>query len=223
MRRFTRLSATDTLPEESTLMRFRRLPGRHNLGPALLKFFKRNLHAKGLLLPEGAIVDAKLFAASPSTSITARAHDPEMPSSKRGNQWHFGMKLHMDGDDKPGTVPSSVMAAGNVSRSATTDQLMRGEKRRVFDDAGHAGIEQREEHAGHHVRWRITVRPGVRLSWAEDDHRQKVERNNTPLPGTRAASVPHQHCCGLEKNAHRLRLTPGPNYLHRHRKELLAG
>ena len=54
-----------------------------------------HLEARGVLLRGGTIVDATLIAASPSTKNEAGKRDPQMHSSKKGNQWYFGMKAHV--------------------------------------------------------------------------------------------------------------------------------
>ena len=61
-----------------------------------------HLDAHGALLRGGTIVDATLIAASPSTKNASGKRDPEMRSSKKGNQWYFGMKAHIGVDARSG-------------------------------------------------------------------------------------------------------------------------
>jgi len=67
-----------------------------------LKRLADHLEARGALLRGGTIVDATLIAASPSTKNAAGQRDPEMRSSKKGNQWYFGMKAHVGVDARSG-------------------------------------------------------------------------------------------------------------------------
>ena len=74
------------------------------LGKALFDEMASLLSERGLLLREGTCVDATLIAAPPSTRNRARKRDPEMSQTKKGNQWHFGMKLHVGADAQSGSV-----------------------------------------------------------------------------------------------------------------------
>ena len=49
------------------------------------------------MMREGTIVDATLIASPPSTKNKDKDkdRDPEMHQSKKGNDWHFGLKAHM--------------------------------------------------------------------------------------------------------------------------------
>jgi IS5 family transposase len=80
------------LPDESTILRFRHLLEEHNLSIQLLATINATLIAKGLMLKTGTVVDATLIAAPSSTKNSTGERDPEMHQTKKGNQWHFGMK-----------------------------------------------------------------------------------------------------------------------------------
>ena len=82
----------DRLPDESTILRFRHLLETHNLSIQILATVNATLAAKGLLLKSGTVVDATLIAAPSSTKNSSGERDPEMHQTKKGNQWHFGMK-----------------------------------------------------------------------------------------------------------------------------------
>src|SRR4029453_13646665 len=95
MRRFARAElGDDVVPHEPTIPRFRPLPEPHRLPPAIFDAVKELLTAKRLLLQSGTIVDATIIAAPSSTKNAAQARDPEMKQTRKGNAWHFGMKLH---------------------------------------------------------------------------------------------------------------------------------
>jgi IS5 family transposase len=96
MRAFAGLElGRDAIPDETTILNFRHLLERHDLTKAIFEGVAEHLAAKGELLRGGTIVDATLIAASPSTKNNEQKRDPEMSSSKKGNQWHFGMKAHI--------------------------------------------------------------------------------------------------------------------------------
>ena len=105
-RQFVGLDATEEiLPDESTILRFRHLLEVHNLSLQVLATVNATLVAKGLLLKSGTVVDATLIAAPSSTKNSSGERDPEMHQTKKGNQWHFGMKALIGVDADSGLVP----------------------------------------------------------------------------------------------------------------------
>ena len=89
MRRFVGLR----VPDETTILNFRHLLEEHELGSGLFEEINRYLESKGLRLQEGTIVDASIIAAPSSTKNRAKERDPEMHQTKKGDEWHFGMKV----------------------------------------------------------------------------------------------------------------------------------
>ena len=92
------------MPDESTILRFRHRLKKHKLAEPILAAVKDWLIERGLLLNTGTVVDATLIAAPSATKNNDKARDPEMHSSQKGNQWHFGMKAHIGADADPGLV-----------------------------------------------------------------------------------------------------------------------
>ena len=91
-REFAGLDAHGRMPDESTILRFRHRLEKHKLAEQILATVNDLLAAQGLLLKAGTAVDATLIAAPSSTKNKDRKRDPEMHSSQKGNEWHFGMK-----------------------------------------------------------------------------------------------------------------------------------
>ena len=92
VRRFVGLSLSEALPDETTILNFRHLLERHELGRGLLEEINAHLESQGLRLREGTIVDASIIEAPSSTKNRSGERDPEMHQTKKGKQWHFGMK-----------------------------------------------------------------------------------------------------------------------------------
>lgn len=90
--------ARETAPNATTLLKSRRLLETHELTRNIFKAIKAHLAEKGLMMREGSMVDSTLIAALHSTTNRAKARDPEMHQGKKGNQWYFGMKAHIDVD-----------------------------------------------------------------------------------------------------------------------------
>ena len=114
VRRFAGLSLSEALPDETTILNFRHLLERHGLGKGLLDEINAQLESQGLRLREGTIVDASIIEAPSSTKNRTGERDPEMHQTKKGNQWHFGMKMHIGVDSETGLVHSMSTTAANV-------------------------------------------------------------------------------------------------------------
>ncbi len=114
MRRFAGLRLSDRLPDESTILDFRHLLERYNLGEKLFNEINKYLQSQGLILREGSILDASIMSAPISTKNKAGQRDPEMHQTKKGNSWHFGMKLHIGVDDTLGLFHRLATTSANV-------------------------------------------------------------------------------------------------------------
>lgn len=176
LRRFAGFSLRGALPDETTLLHFRHLLERHGLGERLFERINVTLEAKGLLLRKGTIVDASIIAAPTSTKNKGGARDPEMHQTRKGNQWYFGMKLHIGADAKSGLVHSAVGGAANEHDITRAGDVLHGAETDVHGDAGYQGSEKREEHEGREVTWHIAARPGKRKQMARDSDEEKAEQ-----------------------------------------------
>ncbi|AOE83118.1 IS5 family transposase [Pseudomonas sp. TCU-HL1] len=156
LRQFAGLSLA-RIPDDTTLLNFRRLLEKHELAAGILAVINGYLGDRGLPLRQGTIVDATLIQAPSSTKHQDGQCDPDMHQTKQGNQWYFGAKAHIGADDESGLVHSVVVTAANVADVTQVDQLLHGEKNVVCADAGYTGVEKREEHSGRQVIWQITA------------------------------------------------------------------
>jgi len=175
MRRFARIGL-DRVPDETTILNFRHLLERHALGQALFDEIKAHLSQQGLVLREGTILDATILSAPSSTKNEKGERDPEMHQTRKGNQWHFGMKFHVGVDDVHGLIHSVHTTAANEADINVAGELLHGEERRAWGDAGYQGIEQREEHRERRVSWWIAMRPGQRKALGRCSAKARLER-----------------------------------------------
>ena len=134
----------ERVPDATTLLHFRHLLEAHKIGAALFAKVSELLSANGMKLSGGTIVDATLIAAPPSTKNRDQSRDPEMHQSKKGNAWHFGMKLHIGVDSQSGLVHSASVTAGHVHDSQELPNLLRGDETRLYGDSAYRGEKQRE-------------------------------------------------------------------------------
>ena len=157
LRQFSGLSL-ERIPDETTILNFRRLLEKHELAAGILAVINGYLGDRGLSLRQGTIVDATLIHAPSSTKNQDGKRDPEMHQAKKGNQWYFGMKAHIGVDDESGLVHSMVGTAANVADVTQVDKLLHGDENVVCADAGYTGVEKRPEHEGRQVIWQIAAR-----------------------------------------------------------------
>jgi IS5 family transposase len=141
----------DPVPDATTVLHFRHWLERHDLSRALFEEVGAMLEERGLLMRQGTIVDATIIAAPPSTKNKQKARDPEMHQTKKGNQWHFGMKAHIGVDAASGLVHTVKGTAANEADITQTAALLHGEEKAVFGDAGYAGADKRPELEGREV------------------------------------------------------------------------
>jgi IS5 family transposase len=152
----------ESAPDATTLLKFRRLLEKHDLTRQIFDTINGHLAAQGLMMREGTIVDATLIAAPPSTKNKDKKRDPEMHQSKKGNDWHFGLKAHIGVDMASGLVHTLVGTAGNVSDVTQAHALLHGDEVAAMGDAGYQGVEKREENLGTTVTWHVAMKRSKR-------------------------------------------------------------
>jgi IS5 family transposase len=163
MRRFAGIDIiSDRIPDETTILAFRHLLEKHNLGKRIFETVKAYLKERGMAMKQGTIIDATLIAAPSSTKNKDGQRDPEMHQTCKGKQWHFGMKIHAGVDKDSGLIHSIVTTAANVHDLTPAAELLHGEEEVVYADAGYQGIEKRPEIKGKTARFRVAMRPGKR-------------------------------------------------------------
>jgi transposase, IS5 family len=162
MRRFAGIELLGhDIPDESTILRFRHLLEQHQLTEQIFAEIRSLLEEKRLLLKSGTIVDATIIAAPPSTKNEQKARDPEMHQTRKGKDWHFGMKAHI-GADRRGIVHSLATTAANVSDITQMSKLLHGEEREVFGDQAYWSESHRQTALAAGIRYRINRRPNQR-------------------------------------------------------------
>lgn len=160
-REFAQLQEFSRVPDESTILRFRHRLEKHKLAQAMLEEVNALLEQRGLLLKTGTIVDATLIAAPSSTKNKDKERDPEMHSSKKGEQMYFGMKAHIGADADSGLVHTVIGTSGNVHDVLEGNSLLHGQEQFGFGDAGYQGVDKRPD-AKPNITWHIAMRPGKR-------------------------------------------------------------
>jgi IS5 family transposase len=236
MRRFMGLDFTvEQVPDATTLLHFRHLLEKHELGKKLLESQGEIFAEQGWIMHGGSIVDATIISAPSSTKNADGARDPEMHQTKKGNQWHFGMKAHIGVDAGTGYVHAVTATAANVHDLDEIAKLLRVDDEVVYADAGYQGVQKRPEVAGDphlsQVEFRIAARKSRLATMAGPDRaaesrkasvRAKVE--HPFLIVKRDFGFTKTRYRGLAKNRNHLHvLFASANWLMRARAVALMG
>jgi len=154
---------TEQVPDATTLLHFRHLIEDNGIGKMIFDDVKERLDKAGLIMHGGTIVDATIISAPSSTKNMSGKRDPEMHQTKKGNQWHHGMKIHSGVDAGSGYIHTITGTAANVHDIEETANLVRNDDEVVYGDSGYSGVAKREEIKGDEklatVEFRTNVRP----------------------------------------------------------------
>ncbi len=236
MRRFMGLDfALEQVPDATTLLHFRHLLEKHQLGEKLFQAQNEIFAEQGWIMRGGSIVDATIIAAPSSTKNATGTRDPEMHQTKKGNQWYFGMKAHTGVDAGTGYVHSVTVTAANVHDLDEIAKLVRDDDEVVYADAGYQGVQNRPDVTGDEhlasVQFRVAARKARLKAMAGPDRvaesrkasvRAKVEHPYLIIK--RDFGFTKTRYRGLSKNLNHLQvLFASANWLMRARAVALTG
>ena len=198
-------------PDETTICKFRHRLEAHALGKQILATVNAHLASQGFKVSTGTIVDATIIAAPSSTKNSSGQRDPEMHQSKKGNEWHFGMKAHIGVDSRTKIIHSVAASAANVHDSLALPVLLHGKETRVWGDSAYQGqtdvIHRHAPRAADMTQRRYRYRD--RIDWLErrkNRHKSSVRaRVEHPfLVLKRIFGFAKVRYRGIAKNAQRL-------------------
>jgi len=159
MRRFAGIDLeVDVIPDETTILHFRHLLEKHRLTEKIFEKTKHYLTEKGLMLREGTIVDATIISAPSSTKNRDNTRDKEMRSTRKGNQYYFGMKAHVGTDTGKGLAHSVVVTDAAVHDSQVMGELLHGEEQAVYGDRAYTSEAKKKEYEARGIEWRVNRR-----------------------------------------------------------------
>jgi len=168
----------EPVPDETTICKFRHLIEQHDLGKKMLKEVNKHLQESGVKVSGGTIVDASIISAPSSTKNQDGERDPDMHQTKKGNQWYFGMKMHIGVDSAEKIVHTVVTTPANVHDSQVLPKLLHGKETRVWGDSAYRGQREAMRKRSPHARDFTNTRAyrGKSLSDAE---REKNRRKSS--------------------------------------------
>lgn len=178
MRRFAGIElGDDAVPDETTILNFRHLLEEHDLAKAIFTEIEGGLEALGLIVRKGTIMDATIISAPSSTKNKDQARDPAMTSTKKGNQWHFGMKAHIGVDTANGLVHSVQCTTASVHDSQERTELLHGDEKAIYGDKAYADGTAREEYRSRGIAWRVSIKAPRGAELSERDKHWNRSRN----------------------------------------------
>lgn len=222
MRKFLGIDfSVEQVPDATTLLHFRHLLEKHDIGKTFFTAITSTLDKAGVMMRGGSIVDATIIGAPSSTKNAEKKRDTEMHQTKKGNEWHFGMKCHIGVDAGSGLIHSIETTAANIHDLDLASKLIREDDQVVYGDSGYSGIEKREEISSDkhlsQVDYRINRRKGS-VQKAPDGYinwEKLIERKKSSV----RSKVEHPFLIikrffgfnktvyrGLSKNTHRLHM-----------------
>lgn len=229
MRDFVKIDlGREPAPDETTVCKFRHLLEEHELAQKLFETVNGYLAEQGIKVSTGTIVDASIINAPSSTKNKDKQRDPEMHQTKKGNEWYFGMKMHIGVDSKTGLVHSVTTSAANVHDSQMIGELLHGDETRVWGDSAYTGqrdsILEKAPYAQD-----FTNRRGARSRPLTEEDKAK----NTTKSRVRARvehvfrvvkqqfGITKTRYRGLKKNGDRVVTAIGLANIYTHRKKLV--
>lgn len=145
----------DRIPDETTILNFRHLLEKHQLTEKLFVEVNRHLADQGITLCSGTLVDATIIDAPSSSRNEAKARDPGMSSTKKGNDWYFGMKAHVGVDAQSGIVHSLDTTTARTHDSQVWDELLHGAETSVWADKGYVSATRETAFSGVGKFWGV--------------------------------------------------------------------
>lgn len=220
----------EPVPDETTICKFRHLLETHQLGQQLFAGIGESLTKQRLQVSRSTIVDATIISAPSSTKNRTKKRDSEMHQTKKGKQWYYGMKAHIDMDSRTNVSHSVAATAANMHDSQVLPKLLHGQETRVWGDKAYSG--QRD------VIWQHA--PDAKSFIQAKAHRyqplSEEDRGKNQTKSKVRAKVEHAFLvikrifgwanvryCGLEKNTTWLFVSYSLANLYMARRRLLAG
>ena len=159
MRRFAGVSTDeDVIPDETSILNFRRLLEKQQLTERLLAEINAHLSERGLFVGKGTIVDATIINAPSSTKNAKKKRDPQMHQTRKGKQWYFGMKVHTGTDADSGLVHTVKGTPANVADVNVLGELLHGDEESLHGDSAYHSKELKAQAEASGIEFAVNQR-----------------------------------------------------------------
>jgi len=230
MRKFAGVQADDdVIPDETTILKFRRLLERHQLTERLFAEINTHLAQCGFIMGKGTIVDATIINAPPSTKNIENKRDPEMHQTRKGKQWYFGMKVHTGTDADSALVHTVTATAANEADVNVMGELLHGNEDSVHGDSAYHSKELKAQAEASGIEFNVNERGSKHkpLTPAQRARNQRLSRvravvEHSFLVVKRLWGHAKVRYRGIAKNLAQMTMLFGLANLYRVRRRLLA-
>ena len=216
------------VPDETTILHFRHLLEKNDLMEKIFNMINKFLEEKEFLLKKGTIVDATIISSPSSTKNKDKKRDPEMGSTKKNNNWYFGMKAHIGVDAQNGLVHSCEFTSASVHDRDCLSSLLHGNEEAVFGDKGYYCEKDKHLARDADIFWGVLDKKKRNKALSN-----KQKKRNKKLSSVRS-KVEHPFCVikhlwrytktrykGIQKNASQLLMLFTLSNLYKIRRKLL--
>jgi transposase, IS5 family len=220
---------SDVIPDESSILNFRRLLESHQLTEPLFAEINTHLAERGFIVGKGTIVDATIINAPPSTKNIEKKRDPEMHQTRKGKQWYFGMKVHTGTDADSGMVHTVTATAANEADVNMMGELLHGNEDSVHGDSAYHSKELKAQAEAAGIEFSVNER-GSRnapLSPAQRARNRRLSRvraivEHPFLVVKRLWGHAKVRYRGIQKNLAQMRMLFGLANIYRVRHQLIG-
>lgn len=145
----------DAIPDETTILNFRRMIERHNLSQVLFEDINAYLIEQGIQISKGSVVDASIIQAPTSTKNKDKKRDPEMRSTRKNNQYYFGIKIHIGNDVNSNVTHSATVTSANIADIDELPNLLREDDKVIYGDAGYTSDTYKRGARSLGLSWKV--------------------------------------------------------------------
>lgn len=142
--KFLGLGLTDSVPDETTICRFRNKLVEYRLYEAVFEEINRQLEKKGLIIKQGSIVDATLVKSHYSANAPEGRKDTDATWTVKQDKPHYGYKAHVSVDNGSELIRKVEITPAHVHDSQVFEELVVGDEQGVYADKGYSGEERKE-------------------------------------------------------------------------------
>lgn len=181
IRRFAELQLSEAVPDGTTILNFRYFLECHKFGDKIPQEVIRHLKQQGLMLRESSSLDANVNDARRSTKNDELQRDSETHQTRKSNQWHFGLKMHIGVDDTLGQIPSLETTPANTHDLRVIDQMLHAEEERAFGDSVYQGLKDHLAAKKRKAKHFITLGPSRRKALDPDNPEAHTEKQKASM------------------------------------------
>lgn len=179
MRQFAQLELfDDAIPDETTILKFRHMIERHTLSEAIFADINNHLVEKGIRVSQGSMVDATIIQTASSTKNKDKKRDAEMHSTRKNNQYYFGMKIHIGTDVNSNAIHSATVTPANTADITELPKLLRERDRVVFADAGYTSDSYKRGARALGMSWKVNDKRKVGKEMSASQKKQNRKNSS---------------------------------------------